>query len=101
MSMIPRPAATLILVRDATSGMEVFMIRRTLSAAFMGGAHVFPGGAVDATDAAAELAACCDGLDDIEASRLLVVERGGLAYWIAAMRECFEEAGLLLAHVSD
>jgi glyoxylase-like metal-dependent hydrolase (beta-lactamase superfamily II)/8-oxo-dGTP pyrophosphatase MutT (NUDIX family) len=98
--MVPRPAATLILVRDANSDMEVFMIRRTQSAAFMGGAHVFPGGGVDAADAAAELAAYCEGLDDIEASRLLGVEQGGLAYWAAAMRECFEEAGLLLAHDS-
>ena len=96
--MTARPAATLILVRDASSGMEVFMIRRTQSAAFMGGAHVFPGGAVDAGDASAELAAHCEGLDDSEASRLLGLERGGLAYWAAAMRECFEEAGLLLAH---
>lgn len=98
--MIPRPAATLILVRDADSGMEVFMIRRTQSAVFMGGAHVFPGGGVDAADAAAELAGYCEGLDDVEASRLLGVERGGLAYWAAALRECFEEAGLLLAHDS-
>ena len=100
MSMIPRPAATLILVRDATSGMEVFMIRRTQAAAFMGGVHVFPGGGVDAADATAELAACCDGLDDIEASRQLGVEQGGLSYWAAAVRECFEEAGLLLAYDS-
>ena len=98
--MIPRPAATLILVRDVDSGMEVFMIRRTQSAVFMGGAHVFPGGGVDAADAAEELAAYCEGLDDAEASRLLGVERGGLAYWAAAVRECFEEAGLLLAHDS-
>ena len=98
MSMIPRPAATLILVRDTNTGMEVFMIRRTHAAAFMGGAHVFPGGGVDATDSSAELAACCEGLDDVEASRLLGVAQGGLAYWTAAMRECFEEAGLLLAH---
>jgi len=101
MSMIPRPAATLILVRDAGSAMEVFMIRRTQSAAFMGGAHVFPGGGVDASDGSAELAAHCEGLDDVEASRLLGVERGGLAYWVAALRECFEEAGLLLAHDAD
>lgn len=101
MSMIPRPAATLILVRDAGSGMEVFMIRRTQSAAFMGGAHVFPGGGVDASDGSAELAAYCEGMDDVEASRLLGIERGGLAYWTAALRECFEEAGLLLAHDAD
>ena len=96
--LVPRPAATLILVRDTDSGMEVFMIRRSQAAEFVGGAHVFPGGGVDASDASAELAAHCEGLDDLEASRLLGVERGGLAYWAAAMRECFEEAGLLLAH---
>jgi len=101
MSMIPRPAATLVLVRNQDSGMEVLMVRRTQSAAFVGGAHVFPGGGVDAADASAELAACCEGLDDAEASRLLGVERGGLAYWTAALRECFEEAGLLLAHGAD
>ncbi len=99
--LVPRPAATLILVRDASAGMEVFMIRRTQAAAFMGGAHVFPGGGVDAGDASAELAAHCEGLDDAEASRLLGVERGGLAYWTAALRECFEEAGLLLAHDAE
>lgn len=74
------------------------MIRRSQAAEFVGGAHVFPGGGVDASDASAELAAHCEGLDDAEASRLLGVERGGLAYWAAAMRECFEEAGLLLAY---
>jgi glyoxylase-like metal-dependent hydrolase (beta-lactamase superfamily II)/8-oxo-dGTP pyrophosphatase MutT (NUDIX family) len=96
--LVPRPAATLILVRDASAGMEVFLIRRTDSAAFVGGAHVFPGGGVDVRDASAELAAHCEGLDDAQASRLLGLEQGGLAYWAAAMRECFEEAGLLLAH---
>jgi glyoxylase-like metal-dependent hydrolase (beta-lactamase superfamily II)/8-oxo-dGTP pyrophosphatase MutT (NUDIX family) len=99
--LVPRPAATLILVRDAADGMEVFMIRRTQSAVFMGGAHVFPGGGVDAGDASADLAAHCEGLDDAEASRLLGIECGGLAYWTAALRECFEEAGLLLAHDAD
>lgn len=101
MSMIPRPAATLVLVRNQDTGMEVLMIRRTQSAAFVGGAHVFPGGGVDAADSSAELAAHCEGLDDTEASRLLGVEQGGLAYWTAALRECFEEAGLLLAHDAD
>jgi len=101
MSMTPRPAATLILVRDVDSGMEVFMIRRTQSAVFMGGAHVFPGGGVDASDASPELAAHCEGLDDADASRQLDVASGGLAYWVAALRECFEEAGLLLAHDVD
>ncbi len=96
--LVPRPAATLVLVRDMDSGMEVLMIRRTKMAEFVGGAHVFPGGGVDAADASAELAAHCEGLDDVEASRLLDLDKGGLAYWAAALRECFEEAGLLLAH---
>ncbi|TAK66135.1 MAG: MBL fold metallo-hydrolase [Betaproteobacteria bacterium] len=97
-ALVPRPAASLILVRDTISGMEVFMIRRSEEADFVKGAHVFPGGGVDVADASVELAAYCEGLDDFEASRLLGVERGGLAYWAAAMRECFEEAGMLLAH---
>lgn len=100
--MVPRPAATVILVRDRpvgdnAAGVEVFMIRRSPSAAFVGGAYVFPGGGLDAADASEDLAGFCAGMDDAEASRLLEVERGGLAYWIAAIRECFEEAGLLLA----
>jgi glyoxylase-like metal-dependent hydrolase (beta-lactamase superfamily II)/8-oxo-dGTP pyrophosphatase MutT (NUDIX family) len=94
----PRPAATLILVRDADASLEVLMARRTQLAEFAGGAYVFPGGAVDAADHSAELAALCTGLDDAAASKRLGIERGGLGYWIAAIRESFEEVGLLLAH---
>ena len=95
--LIPRPAATLILARDMDSAIEVLLIRRTHMAEFVGGAHVFPGGGVDAADGAAKMEAHCEGLDDAEASRMLGLERDGLAYWTAAVRECFEEAGLLLA----
>jgi 8-oxo-dGTP pyrophosphatase MutT (NUDIX family) len=59
--------------------------------------YVFPGGRVDDADGAAELDDLCDGLSDAEASDLLRIPRGGLAYWVAAIRECFEEAGVLLA----
>lgn len=93
----PRPASTLVLARDGDDGVEVFMLKRTLDAAFAGGAFVFPGGAVDPADAAPELAAACAGLDDAAASRLLNLPSGGLAYFVAAIRECFEEAGVLLA----
>ena len=72
-----RPAATVMLVRDGDEGPEVFMLRRTLSAAFAGGQYVFPGGKVDGTDHADELEAICDGLDDAEASARLGVESGG------------------------
>lgn len=65
-----RPAATVMLVRDGEEGLEVLMLRRTLAAVFLAGAYVFPGGALDPGD---------DG------------------YRAAAIRECFEEAGILLA----
>jgi glyoxylase-like metal-dependent hydrolase (beta-lactamase superfamily II)/8-oxo-dGTP pyrophosphatase MutT (NUDIX family) len=100
-SVTPRPAATLILVRDASHGLEVLLAKRTHLANFAGGAYVFPGGAVDKADAAPELATLASGIDDAEASKRLGIEQGGLGYWIAAIRECFEEAGLLFAHAHD
>ena len=93
-----RPAATVMLIRDRDdAAFEVFMLRRTLSAAFAKGMYVFPGGRVDEGDSASELENLCDGLSDEQASGLLQVPSGGLAYWVAAIRECFEEAGVLLA----
>jgi 8-oxo-dGTP pyrophosphatase MutT (NUDIX family) len=93
-----RDAATVMLVRDGVSGLEVFLLRRTPGAVFAGGAHVFPGGAVDDADREPGVEACCDGRTDDDASQVLGLESGGLAYWVAAVRECFEEAGVLLAH---
>lgn len=95
-----RPASTVMLVRDAARDIEVFMLQRTASAVFASGMYVFPGGRVDDVDGAAELDELCDGLTDAEASGLLRVPVGGLAYWVAAIRECFEEAGVLLARDS-
>jgi 8-oxo-dGTP pyrophosphatase MutT (NUDIX family) len=92
-----RPAATVMLVRDAPAGPEVFMLQRTLSAAFARGQYVFPGGKVDGDDHADEFEPFCDGLDDAAASAQMGLEHGGLAWLVAAIRECFEEAGVLLA----
>lgn len=97
-----RPAATVMLVRDAPrpggdSTLEVLMVRRNLRSDFVGGAYVFPGGAVDLLDGGAEAEALCAGRSDAEASALLGQSAGGLAYWVAVVRETFEEAGLLLA----
>jgi 8-oxo-dGTP pyrophosphatase MutT (NUDIX family) len=95
-----RPAATVMLVRDAPEGpegIEVFMLRRTANAVFGGGMYVFPGGRVDGIDGADDIAPYCRGLDDVTASVKLGIDHGGLAYWVAAVRECFEEAGVLLA----
>ena len=91
-----------MLVRDAPapSGgttLEVLMVRRNLRSDFVGGAYVFPGGAVDLLDGGAEAESLSAGRSDAEASTLLGVESGGLAYWVAVVRETFEEAGLLLA----
>lgn len=86
--LVPRPAATLILLRDAPAGPEVLLLQRTQTAVFLGGAYVFPGGSLDAADSA--LAARVRGFDTgpVEPP---------VEYWIAAVRECFEEAGVLIA----
>ena len=74
------------------------MMQRSHSLRFMPGVHVFPGGGLDPADSSPEMHALCAGLEDEAASRALGIERGGLAYWVAAIREAFEEAGILLAY---
>jgi 8-oxo-dGTP pyrophosphatase MutT (NUDIX family) len=96
--VVPRPAATITIVRDVDVGFEVLMMQRNLQSGFMAGAYVFPGGAVDDEDLDPDLYALCVGADDAQASSRLGVERDGLAYWVGAIRECFEEAGLLLCY---
>ena len=91
----PRPAATIVVVRDGTDGIEVLLSRRAERGDHNSNAWVFPGGIVEKGDAGAH--ACCDGLDDAEASRRLGLPSGGLDYYVAAVRECFEESGLLFA----
>ena len=98
---VPRPAATVILARDTREGIEVFMMERTTAVEFAKGMHVFPGGALDPSDHHLDMASRCCGLDDQVASHTLGIEQGGLAYWIAAIRECFEESGLLLGYRED
>ncbi len=95
--VVLRDAATVLILRDGTEGLEVFMLRRNLNSDFVGGAYVFPGGAVDPADRSADLEPLCEGRSDAEASRRLGIDSGGLAFWVAAIRESFEEAGVLLA----
>ena len=91
-----RHASTVLLLRDSERGVEVFMERRHIKSDFVGGAYVFPGGRVDPEDRVdPEL---CHGLTDREASARLSLEEGGLTFYVAAIRECFEEAGVLLAY---
>jgi 8-oxo-dGTP pyrophosphatase MutT (NUDIX family) len=94
-----RPAATVLLLRDVgppAGGIEVFMERRHLQSGFVGGAYVFPGGRVDPNDGIEP--SRCAGVDEATANRRLGLASGGLAHYVAAIRECFEEAGVLLAY---
>lgn len=94
--LTPRPAATVTLVRDGLAGIEVLMVERSAQSVFVPSNYVFPGGALDAGDSEAE--DLCAGMSDARASHLLGIAAGGLAYWVAAIRETFEEVGLLLAY---
>lgn len=96
-----RPAATVMLVRDGDAGLEVFMLQRTHGASFARSQYVFPGGKVDDDDHGEVFEPICDGLDDGPASEQMGMDHGGLAWLVAAIRECFEEAGVLLARPVD
>jgi 8-oxo-dGTP pyrophosphatase MutT (NUDIX family) len=100
--LVPRDAATIMLVRDVSAqtggtDMQVLMLRRNAQSVWVAGAHLFPGGAVDPDDGSEETARHCAGRDDAEASRILGIKKGGRSFFVAAVRECFEEAGILLA----
>jgi 8-oxo-dGTP pyrophosphatase MutT (NUDIX family) len=100
----PRPAATIVLLRDAPGGMELLLMRRSRRAGFVPGAYVFPGGRVDGTDFTPEILDCLDGLDAAGAARRLDlhdVEPPAISYYLAALREAFEETGILVGHRAD
>jgi 8-oxo-dGTP pyrophosphatase MutT (NUDIX family) len=95
-----RNAATVLPLRSGNSdGFEVFMVKRNSRLGFHGGAHVFPGGAIDDQDRSVELAKLIVTFDSDEAARILGVEDSAVArgYFVGAARELFEEAGVLLA----
>jgi glyoxylase-like metal-dependent hydrolase (beta-lactamase superfamily II)/8-oxo-dGTP pyrophosphatase MutT (NUDIX family) len=95
-----RQAATVVVLRRGDAGMQVLLMRRApREGDIHSGASVFPGGLLETADA--EGCALCSGLDDAQASARLGLPSGGLAYWFAALRECFEEAGLLYAAAQD
>ena len=92
---VPRLAATILLVRDGATGLEVFMVQRHHKIDFATGAMVFPGGKIEAGDADPRLRARCSGVGPLDAD--------ALAVRVGAIRETFEECGVLLArpHGSD
>lgn len=98
-------AATLLLVRDelsgsgSGSGIQVFMLERPSRGAFPG-LHVFTGGKVDATDLSLLSNTSWQGPSSNAAARLLNSDDDPLCYWMAAVRECYEESGVLLGNQS-
>ncbi len=97
MDLTVHPAATVIVLRDAGLAPEVFMVRRHEGTAFLGGAHVFPGGRVDASDRETAHERWCDGIAGAAARFADLPSVDAVAYHVAAARELFEEAGVLLA----
>lgn len=86
-----RPAATALFLRDTAQGLQVLMTRRSGKASFAPDAYVFPGGTVDAEDAASHPMTLCRDQQEGE----------GLTHAIAAIRESFEELGILLVRHAD
>lgn len=99
----PRDAATIVLLRDGAGGrgVEVLLVKRHSKSAFLGGAHVFPGGKLDSADTLEAVAQRCQvGAQESLATRLgepALEANRALGLFIAAARETFEEAGLLLS----
>jgi 8-oxo-dGTP pyrophosphatase MutT (NUDIX family) len=87
-------------MRDGDQGLEILLLRRSERASFVPGAYVFPGGVVDTADASSEAAALVRGLSPARAAARLALpgaEPPAIAYLVAAVRETFEESGLLVA----
>jgi recombination protein RecT len=95
----PRPAATVVLLRDGRDGLEALLTHRPTSMAFAPDVHVFPGGRVDPTDADPRVLAR-SALSPDDASEALggdLPPIDALAGYVTAIRESFEEVGILLA----
>ena len=96
----PRAAATVALLRDGADGLEVFLLKRHGLSDVLGGAYVFPGGKLDDGDAAPDLLARLDQSPDVLHAALADAELSAAqaaALHVAAVREAFEESGVLLA----
>lgn len=101
--VVPRLAATVILVREAPAGAEVLLVRRHSGIAFMGGVWVFPGGRQDPADLSPAAVAAVPAEDRPGCGARWVspgsttTAAQSLAMWVTACRETFEETGILLA----
>jgi len=99
-----RPAATIVLLRDGAAGLEVLLMRRNRNAGFVPGAYVFPGGRVDGSDATDAVLALLEGLEPEAAAERLGLRDAdppAIAYYLAALREAFEETGILVGRTME
>jgi len=97
----PKPAATVILVRQHLDDLQVYLLKRSAESGFMAGNYVFPGGTVDAEDQDFQLWRNRIDLDLNGIGKQLGGDLGveeALAFGVAAVRETLEEAGVFLAH---
>jgi len=97
---VPKPAASVLLVRESQtggSGLDVYMIRRNRGMKFLGGYYAFPGGKVDAADGEAGVLSRVRGMTAADAARCFTDGFTPIAYWVTAARELLEETGVLLA----
>lgn len=97
----PKQAATVILLRPAEANrFEVFLTRRPDGMPFLGGMYCFPGGGVGKKDFAPRMLARCSGLSGAQARKIVgshFSPQQALGFWVAGIRELFEEVGVLLA----
>ncbi|MEC9133914.1 MAG: hypothetical protein VX853_08135 [Pseudomonadota bacterium] len=93
-----RPAATVIVIREASSSYEIFMLKRTSKASFASDMYVFPGGRVDGDDHLHKYDAYRHGPTEAQAPQVKALGSEWRGFWVTAIRETFEEAGLLLAY---
>ena len=101
----PSPAATLVLLRDRPpAAVEVLLLQRHAKSKFAAGDYVFAGGKIEADDMPDDGEQFCRGLTPQQASARLgggLAPRQALSYWVGAIREAFEEVGVLLAYETD
>ena len=94
------PSSSLILIRDSNDGVEVFLMKRAQKSNF-GGVWVFPGGILEKLDRLMATEDYCSGISETEAKEVLNNNSDSLPYWIASLRETFEETGALIANRND
>ncbi len=92
------PAATVIIARDARPQFEIFMLRRNHTAVFAGGMYVFPGGRVDPDDSSKDYEALLIGPATHQQQQKASLGPEWQQYWLAGIREAFEESGFMLAY---